>query len=120
MVFFPSFQAALAVADETNQHDTPVLRLAQPRSENARVVQRYEQQLGLSMSTVARLLGPQLVKSVALTGSDPFFPTGTDVAVLFETPQPAALENLLLGQIALAAVANKEAKAVRRRTVRAG
>ena len=30
-VFFPSFQAALAMADETQQHDTPVLRLAQPR-----------------------------------------------------------------------------------------
>ncbi len=58
VVFFPNFQAALAVADETNQHDTPVLRLAETRSENARVVQRYERQLGLSMSSVARLLGP--------------------------------------------------------------
>ena len=105
VVFFPSFQAALAVADETNQHDTPVLRLAQPRAENARVVERYETQLGLSMSAVARLLGPQFVKSVALTGSDPFFPMGTDVAVLFEAAQPAVLENLLLGRIALAAAA---------------
>ena len=87
----------MAVADETNQHDTPVLRLAQPRSENARVVERYQRQLGLSMSTLARLIGPKLVKSVALTGSDPYFPTGTDVAVLFESPQPAMLESLLVG-----------------------
>ena len=79
-VFFPSFQAALAVADETKQHDTPVLRLAEPRAEDAGVVARYERQLGLPMSTLARMLGPTLVKSVALTGSDPSFPLGTDVA----------------------------------------
>jgi hypothetical protein len=112
VVFFPSFAAAMAIADETSQHDTPVLRLAQPRSENARVVERYQTQLGLSMSSIARLLGPQLVRSVALTGSDPFFPMGTDVAVLFESPQPTMLENLLLGRIAVAAAAVKETKPI--------
>ena len=113
VVFFPSFQAALAVADETKQHDTPVLRLAQPRAEDAGVVERYQRQLGLPLSTVARLLGPSLVKSVALTGSDPSFPLGTDVAVLLETPQPATLSNLLLGRIAMAAADVKDAKADR-------
>ncbi len=112
VVFFPSFEAAVAVADETGRHDTPVLRLAEPRAEDARVVRRYEAQLGLSMSTLARLLGPHLVKSVALTGSDPFFPTGTDVAVLFEATEPAALESLLLGRIALAAATVKGAQPV--------
>jgi len=112
VVFFPSFQAALAVADETKQHDTPVLRLAQPRSEDAGVVDRYQRQLGLPLSTLARLLGPSLVKSVALTGSDPSFPLGTDVAVLLETPQPATLGKVLLGRIAMAAADVKDAKAV--------
>ncbi len=112
VVFFPSFQAALAMVDETKQHDTPVLRLAQPRSEDAGVVERYQRQLGLPLSTVARLLGPSLVKSVALTGSDPSFPLGTDVAVLLETPQPRALFNLLMGRIAMAAAGVKDAKAV--------
>jgi hypothetical protein len=111
-VFFPSFAAAMAIADETSQHDTPVLRLAQPRSEDARVVQRYQAQLGLSMSSIARLLGPQFVRSVAATGSDPFFPTGTDVAVLFESPQPTMLENLLASRIALAAALTKGVKPV--------
>ena len=102
-VFFPSFQAALAVADETKQHDTPVLRLAQPRAEDAGVVQRYERQLGLPMSTLARMIGPTMIKSVALTGSDPSFPLGTDVAVLLETAQPAALAKILAARITLAA-----------------
>ena len=112
VVFFPSFQAAIDVSDETSQHDTPVLRLAQPRGEDARVVERYQRQLGLSMSTVARLLGPTLAKSVALTGSDPFFPTGTDVAVLFESPQPGVLESLLAAKVALAAAQTTDAKPV--------
>ncbi len=112
VVFFPSFKAALAVADETGRHDTPVLRLARPRSENTHVVDRYQRQLGLSLSEVARLLGPHVVKSVALTGSDPYYPLGTDVAVLFESPRPAALENLLLGKIALAAAGVKNAKPI--------
>ena len=76
-------------------------------------MERYQRQLGLPLSTLARLLGPTLVKSVALTGSDPSFPLGTDVAVLLETPQPATLSNVLLGRIALAAADVKDAKAVR-------
>ncbi|MEI8376141.1 MAG: hypothetical protein WCJ35_25255 [Planctomycetota bacterium] len=113
VVFFPSFQAAIAVSDETKQHDTPVLRLAQPRCEDAGVVERYQRQLGLPLSTLARLLGPTLVKSVALTGSDPSFPLGTDIAMLLETPQPAMLSNLLLGRIAMAMGDVKDAKALR-------
>lgn len=111
-VFFPSFKAAVAIADETKRHDTPVLRLAQPRSEDAEIVARYQRQLGLPMSEIARLLGPHVVGSMAITGSDPYYPLGTDVAVLFESPQPAALETLLLGRIALAAAKRKDVKPV--------
>ncbi len=111
VVFFPTFQAAMAVSDETKLHDTPVLHLTEPRSENARIADRYQEQLGLPLSTLARLLGPQVVRSVALTGSDTFFPTGTDVAVLFETPQPAVLENLLWVRVSLAVSKNPQVKA---------
>ena len=111
-VFFATFRSAVALSDETKQHDTPVLRWAQPRSENADVIGRYERQLCLSMSTLGRLLGPYVAKSLALTGSDPFFPAGTDVAVLFETPQPATLEKLLLARVGMDAVKTKDAKAV--------
>ena len=76
VVFFPSFQAALAVADETKQHDTPVLRLAQPRSEDAGVVERYQRQLGLPLSTRGAAAGavagqercPDRLRSVVSAG----------------------------------------------------
>ncbi|MEN6451503.1 MAG: hypothetical protein ABFC96_13505, partial [Thermoguttaceae bacterium] len=78
VVFFPSFSAAMQTADEADRQGTPVLFLAEPRSEDARTAQRYQRQLCLSATGVGRLLGPHLVSSVALTGSDPYFRTGTD------------------------------------------
>ena len=35
---------------------------------------------GLSLTGLGRLLGPHLARTLALTGSDTYFPTGTDVA----------------------------------------
>jgi len=43
-----------------------------------------------------------VAKSVALTGSDPYFRTGTDMAVLFEAERPELLENLLLAKVMMA------------------
>ena len=77
--------------DQTQQQGTPILRLAEPRAENALTRERYQRQLCLPLGEVERLLGPQLISSVAVTGGDPYFRTGTDVAVLFETKNTAAL-----------------------------
>ncbi len=102
-VFFPTFSAAVEAIDQAEQQGTPVLYLAEPRSEDAGVKGRYQRQLGLSLSGLGRLLGPHVARSVAITGSDVNFRTGTDVALLFETPNPAMLENLLATQIAMSA-----------------
>ena len=110
VVFFPTFSAAVLAADEAQRQGTPVLHLAEPRSEDARTAERYQRQLGLSLTGLGRLLGPKVAKSVALTGSDPYFRTGTDVAVLFEAPNPAILEALLLAQVNLAAGKEPQAK----------
>ena len=82
-IFFPSFNAAVAVADEMAAQSAMVLELAEPRSTSARTFDRYQEQMCLSITGLARLLGPTVVQSVAITGSDPYFRTGTDVAVLF-------------------------------------
>ncbi|MHB0957344.1 MAG: hypothetical protein ACYC0X_24975 [Pirellulaceae bacterium] len=111
-VFFPSFNAAVRVADELTAHSAVVLGLAEPRSTNAGTFERYQQQLCLSLSSLTRLLGPTVVQSVAMTGSDPYFRTGTDVAVLLETADSATLQNLLWAQVALAAGARADAKSL--------
>ncbi len=107
-VFFANFNAFTRVADEARRNGTPVLRLAEPQATDAKTLERYEQQLCLSLTGVARLIGPGLVRSVALTGSDANFRTGTDLAILFDTTQPDVLERLLLAQVALATANNKE------------
>lgn len=101
VVLFPDFAAFLAVADRLADHGTVVMRLAAAQSQDRRLVERYTQQLGVSLQGLARLLGPQAVKSVALTGSDPYFASGTDVGLVFETAQPQVLKNLLVAQAAL-------------------
>ncbi len=87
-VFFPSFAKMLEVADHAEEQGTRVLTITDPRSEDAHIKERYERQLCLSTSALSRLLGPRMVRSVAVTGSDPYFATGTDVAILFEAANP--------------------------------
>jgi hypothetical protein len=58
------------------------------------------------------VLGPAIVESAAIAGSDPYFFTGTDVAVLFESRQPAALETLLIACADVAASQQSGAKPV--------
>ena len=111
VIFFPTFSAAVLTADQAELQGTPVLYLAEPRSEDALTAARYQRQLGLSLTGLGRLLGPKVAKSVAVTGSDLSFRTGTDVAVLFEAENPSLLEALLLAQVKLAAANTPTAKA---------
>ncbi len=91
----------------------PILQLAEPRSMSARTFERYQRQMCLTITDIARLLGPAVVRSVAVTGSDPYFRTGTDVAVLFEAADPTLLENLLLAQVGLAAAQDDHAQSIK-------
>jgi hypothetical protein len=112
-VFFPSFTALVTMSDELKAQSEPVLQVAEPRGEDAETQARYEQQLGLPMTVAARLLGPRLVKSVAMTGSDSYLRTGTDVAFLFEAVDPGALKQLLLAQVTASAGKEKSVKLLR-------
>jgi len=53
------------------------------------LAKRYQKQMGI---LIPDMLTEQLpVKSVAVTGGDPFLPSGSDVSILFETDKPEAL-----------------------------
>ena len=112
VLFFPTFAAALKVADEAKLQGTSILRHSELSAQDTHLVQRYERQLGLSLSTLGRLIGPKIVTSVAITGGDPYFASGTDVAVLFETPQPAVFASLLLAKVRLDVADIADAKPV--------
>jgi hypothetical protein len=103
--FFPSFDAMMAAAEETNEHGLPVFRGISGGSVDARVVERYEKQLCLLPTALTRLLGPKAIKSVAITGSDPYFPTGTDVAVIFQAADAKTLSQMLIAQARASATA---------------
>ncbi|MHC4788712.1 MAG: hypothetical protein ACYS8K_05835, partial [Planctomycetota bacterium] len=109
-LFFRSFGAFLALLDEARTHGTPVLRLLDVRSEDARTHERYERQLGLSTDALSRLLGPQVIRSVALSGSDPFLRTGSDLAILFEAVDTAALRALIDARLTVALQGNPGAR----------
>ncbi len=108
-MFFPTFNDFVKVIDQGLASGTPVLEQAQPRAEDTRTLERYQRQLCLSLSGIGRLLGPKVVTRVALTGSDPFYRTGTDVAIFLESADPAKLEALVLVQIAQGAAGNSSA-----------
>jgi hypothetical protein len=113
VIFFPSFQAMVQMIDEADANGTPVLQLLEPRSEDADSRGRYQKQLCLGLSEISRLLGPQVVASVAFTGSDPFLRVGTDVAVVFEARNPELLRTHLAAQQKAAQLANADAKTVK-------
>jgi hypothetical protein len=102
-LFFTSFDSLIGFADEAADQGTPILRLAEPQGIDAMTRKRYETQLGLSLDGLAEILGPQLIDTVAITGGDPYFRTGTDVAVMFTSKQMLALTTLLQFQIRLSA-----------------
>lgn len=111
-LFFPSFQAMLDMLDEVEKQGTPVYGLLETRAESARTRERYQHQLCLSPDALSRILGPSLVASAAFTGSDPYLRTGSDVAVLFEAPNPTLLKVALVGRHSAALTADKDIHSV--------
>ena len=109
-IFMPTFQALLTLSDEADKNGTPVLQTLEPRAEDARVSQRYERQLCIGTSGLGRLLGPHLISSIAITGSDPYLRVGADIAVLFAAKDADTLEKLLVTQTRLLAKSDASAQ----------
>ena len=102
-VFFPTAAAMFEVMDKVDQAVIPITDSLMPGGEDAGIAKRYERQLGLERTAIGRMIIGQSVKSIVITGSDPFFPLGTDVALVFETENPGALAALINTQVATAA-----------------
>ncbi|MEM9802909.1 MAG: hypothetical protein AAGA20_21465, partial [Planctomycetota bacterium] len=83
-VLFPSFAALVRVADQLADESKPFVHLADGRAQDALVRSRYETQLCVSLDGLTRRIGGAAIRSAALTGSDPYLRTGSDVALLLE------------------------------------
>ncbi len=99
-IIFSSYSSMLEVIDEATARGTPFLHLSEGRSESARSKEKYSKQLCLPIDELSRTLGPKLISSVAITGSDPFLRTGTSLTLIFEAKQKEVLMAALdLGRI---------------------
>ncbi len=98
-LFFSSLSEMEHVLHEAMRGMAPVFA-ATPQTEQALANDFYPRQLCLPLNGSDDKL-VALVKSVAITGGDPYFALGTDVAVLMESDQPERLADRLLAYVAL-------------------
>lgn len=88
-LFCAGMKPLLDLISTFEQQGVPILQSASVQNPMKGLPAKYRRQMGLDLPDALALLLP--VDSVAITGSDPFFPTGTDLALLFETTKPDAL-----------------------------
>ncbi|WP_165227710.1 hypothetical protein [Aquisphaera insulae] len=81
----------------------PLLGTAGRADEALPVQQRYERQLGVTVDEILlfqkKVAGDRAIRSLAISGSDPYLATGTDLALIFEVTDPSALVDFLKGRI---------------------
>jgi hypothetical protein len=83
-VYFKNIRKFMEFGDLLDQWGTSVIRVYEMKSRDAQLRQRYERQLCLKSTALGKLLGPTVVKGLAITGSDPYLREGTDLTVVFE------------------------------------
>lgn len=83
-VRFDDIRTMLTVLDEADTWITPVAHIMEERAEVRDLSARYQAQLGLRRSGLAKTLGHTVVERVAVMGSDPYLREGSDVTFVFE------------------------------------
>src|SRR5262249_30131471 len=94
-LFFPSFSGLVDALEEADRLGSFGLAAFEQRASDGLTRSRYERQLCLEMSSLARTFGPLLVTSAALTGSDGYLRMGSDVALLFEARSADAVRGYI-------------------------
>lgn len=93
VLILPSLSALLEMKEVLNKEGVPILQSYDVRNPYQGLVTRYQEQMGIgNLDVLAKTLD---LGSVAVTGSDPFFATGTDLALVFATDKPDALFDAL-------------------------
>ena len=100
-VFFGSMEDLQTLRAVIENEGVPVIGLADNAHAYGGLPERYLAQMGIGSAGFPAHRLP--IGRVALTGGDPFFPSGTDLALLFETADPEGLFTALSGIVAEAA-----------------
>jgi len=81
VIFYPTFEAMMTVMDEVKSGKD----LAAPVDLVVEHIEQYEQQMCVWLDGWSRFWGSRTISGVAVTGSDPYMQSGTDMAILFDT-----------------------------------
>ncbi len=89
----------LRLLDEADTWITPLVQILQSNPEDRFLADRYQKQLGLKRTDLAKLFGHTVVGSVAVTGSDAYLREGSDVSMIFTVRQQAIFDQELAKHI---------------------
>ncbi|MGO8993496.1 MAG: hypothetical protein ACLQVI_09205 [Polyangiaceae bacterium] len=95
-----SLPTLFRVLDQVDAWGTPASQVFSGAHEDHGIAARYEAQLGLERTEVARTLGPSIVTEVAVVGSDPYVREGSDVTLLFRVRNHALFDAALQATLA--------------------
>lgn len=97
---FDDIRVFLRLLDAADAWLTPVVQILDAQPSDHQLAQRYQAQLGLDRSGLAKVLGHAVVGSIALVGSDPYLREGSDVSILFKVKQQALFDQELDSHLA--------------------
>jgi hypothetical protein len=82
-VHFKDVRKFIEFTELLDQWGTDLIRAYEVHSRDYRLKERYQQQLCLKSTELGKKLGPLVLRSLAITGSDPYLREGSDVALIF-------------------------------------
>lgn len=82
-IHFKNVRKFIEFSELLDQWGTSLIRAYEVHSRDYRLKERYQQQLCLRSTELGKKLGPLVVRSLAVTGSDAYLREGSDVALVF-------------------------------------
>jgi len=99
-VRFRNFEQLMLMLDRLDAWITPAANMLSETAEDRDLPARYEAQLGLGRSAVARMLGPSVITDVAVVGSDPYLREGSDLTFIFRVKAKSGFDMALASALA--------------------
>ncbi len=94
-LYFHDLRTFVALADEVDGWAWPLLETLEQRGGASHLVERYEEQLAVERTELAKRLGNLVADGVAIVASDPLLREGTDVSLVFKVKNRALLIGML-------------------------